>query len=463
MKNFLTTATIAILLAIVLPSSDAQGQVDMRMIMEQIMRNQKLNGNPNWNQNPNQNRGNPRSPQPQIDRQFPTPTPSVRQTPQLRHPRPATDQQLPVQNYVLTSDGVESKATFDGSKLMIYSGGIGYRYTRVPRFDTPDGKYLGFANQNLDKCIRFPVNGGNRLQVEGPGNSWNWSQVKVRRSAVPVAVGDIYAQVDLIAVQIQDQARNLAGFANQFCRNSPHFGQLIVDSSAMLKQSMHMHEICDERGDLNQFARDLADLDTSFHHLEETFGLIEADVRRGRGRSIGPQVRQCITDTENNIHLLQGIVAKVSQPVITGPPFGTFSNIDPLVHQLEDAVSALLLDMHYNYCENQKFDSAYRRTYRILAAAQEVHEAAHEQRQGKVRRTLKGLDRLTCQLQDEYRSWTCQPQYRCGIGSLRQKMATVQWILLDLMHDAGVEPTELRYLAGRNLVAPPIDVPPRPR
>ena len=457
MKNFLTTAAIAFLIAIFLPSSDSEGQVNMRMILDQIIRNQ--------NANQNQNRGNA---QPPVVRRSPSPTPTVRQVPRGIPPRSIPGQQPRVQNYVLTSGGVNSKATFDGSKLMIYADGIGYRYSRLPKFDTPDGKYLGFANQQLDKCIRFPVNGGSRLQVEGPGNSWNWSQMKVRKSAQPVAVGDIYAQVDLIAVKVQDQSRQLAGFANQYCRNSPYFGQLVVDSSAMLKQSMHMHELCDSRGDLKLFRKDLAVLDTSFQHLEETFGLIEADARRGQGRGLGPQVRQCINQTGANIQLLQGIVGKVSQPVvkpvvIKGPPFGTCSNIDPLVHQLEDAVNELLLDMHYNYCDNPKFDSAYKKTYRLLVAAQEVHDAGEKNQRKRIRRALKGLDALTCQLQEEFKSWTCQPQYRCGIGTLRQKLSTVQWILLDLMHDAGVEPAELRYLAGRNLVAPPLNVPPLPR
>jgi hypothetical protein len=463
MKKFLTTATIAFLLATVLPSSAVQGQLDMRTILEQVLRNQIQKSN----QNRNQNGFNPPLKQPPLGGRYPEPTPAVGRTPQLRPvlpARPVPTLQQPSQNYLVTSSGVESKATFDGSSLIIYSGGIGYRYSRLPKFDTRDGKFLGFANQNLDKCIRFPVNGGSRIQVEGPGNSWTWSRMKVRKSTVPVDVGDIYAQVDMIAVKVQDQARQLAGFANQFCRSSPYFGQLIVDSSAMLKQSMHMHEICDGRGDLNLFAQDLANLDISFLHLKETFGLIEADAQRGRGRGLGPQVRQCINETESNIQLLQGIVAKVAQPVvIAGPPFGTCGNIDPLVHQLEDAVNALLLDMHYNYCENPKFDTAYRKTYRLLAAAQEVHDAAEKNQRKRMKRALKGLDGLTCRLQEEFRSWTCQAQYRCGIGTLRQKLSTVQWILLDLMHDAGVEPAELRYLAGRNLVAPPSTIPPRPR
>ena len=468
MQKSIYTATLTLLVALFSPFSVAEGQVNMRMILEQILQN--ANGGPNGVQ--------PQFPQPPVFRQPPTigQPPTIRQPPAIGQPpvtlrppsvqrRGMTPVQGSVQNYVLTAGGIETAATFDGNKLMIYSDGVGYRYVRRPEMDTRDGQFLGFSNQALDKSIRFPINGGNRMQIAGPRNTWMWSQMKVKKAVAPVAAGDLHAQIDALAFKIQDQARQLASEANMHYRNSPHYGHLIADTSAMLKQSMHMHEVAHVHGDLNQLGEDLAELDKSFHHLEDTFDEIERDASRGRGQIQGhtAHVKELLEATESNIHHLSSIVASVSQPVITGPPSGTFSDIGGLSHQLEEATNDLLLDMHFNYSHNRHFKLTYKETYSLLTAAQQVHAASRSNRRTKIRRTLKGLDGLTSHLSEDIRNWTCQARYRCGDCSLNQKLSRVQWILADLMHDAGVAPTELSSLAGRNLPVAPLKIAPRPR
>ena len=237
-----------------------------------------------------------------------------------------------LQFYKLNTDGVQSKAKFDGTKLTIFSDGVPYNYRRSAKYDSRDGIFLGFTNQALTRAIRFPVDGGGTMQVAGPDDSWIESKTKV---------------VKVVAVD--------------------------------------------------------------------------------------------------------------------GPPLGTFTNTEEFALQLQSAANDLLLDMHFNYSHNRQFAATYQKTYTLLEAAQRVRKAAQTNRREEINPTLKDLDGLAYRLQADIRNWNCRPKYRCGKGSLNQKLSTVQWSLADLMHNVGVDPKELAFLSGRNLEAPPITVAPRPR
>ena len=234
--------------------------------------------------------------------------------------------------YTLNTEGVQTTAKFDGAKLTIFSDEVPYNYRRSPKYDSLDGMFFGFSNQAGTRAIRFPVDGGGRMRVSRPDNSWMESKTSVIKD-VP----------------------------------------------------------------------------------------------------------------------------------ITDLSFGTFSNTVELALRLKSDTNDLLLDMHFNYSHNPQFAETYRATYQLLKAAQTVHEAGLTNRRAEIKQSLEDLDGLAYRLQTDIRNWNCRSKYRCGIGSLNQKLSTVQWSVADLMHDAGVEPKELAFLSGRDSKTPPISIAPRPR
>ncbi len=448
-----------LLLLMVSPTAFSHGQVIIRQIQEEI-RNQILQ-----KQNGFDYDVKPLFVGPPVIAKPPQTQPPQTQTSQILTPTYGAPNQT--KTYAVTTDGVRSRATFNGTTLTIFTDGVGYNYRRRPEFDSRDGEFLGFSNQTLTKTIRFPVNGGNRMQIAGPRNNWLWSETTVETAPTEITFVDLHAQIDRLAFKIQDQSRQLARVANQHYRHSPHYGHLIADTSAMLKQSMHLHDVAYEHGDLQRLAEDLAKLDTSFHHLEETFTVIAGDAaaQRSHVKRHTARVKELLSVTEENLHLLQDIITSVSTPVpptATGVPFGTFCNIELLTQQLEQAANDLLLDLHFNYSHNSQFAVTYREVYCILDAAQTVRTAAKSNRKGKIVRTLKGLDSLAHRLESDIRNWTCKRSYRCGNGSHLEKLSTVQWVLADLMHDVGIAPTKLNF-AGQHSSLPPLKIAPPPR
>ena len=62
--------------------------------------------------------------------------------------------------------------------------GNSFRYTRTPRFDTPDGGYLGFYNQATQQSLRWPATGQGSMRIgDRQGLAWRASQQQVQPMA----------------------------------------------------------------------------------------------------------------------------------------------------------------------------------------------------------------------------------------------------------------------------------------
>lgn len=57
--------------------------------------------------------------------------------------------------------------------------------------------------------------------------------------------------------------------------------------------------------------------------------------------------------------------------------FGSFSHVDDLASRLEELTNELCLDLHYNYSHNAGFRETYGEGYQLLAVAQFIHGAEH--------------------------------------------------------------------------------------
>jgi hypothetical protein len=349
------------------------------------------------------------------------------------------------QRYLLKTGNLESIATFDGSRLVINSGGTSHMYSRMQTLDSRDGAYLGFYNRPLDKTIRFPIAGNGRIQVAGAYGNWKWSQMQVTRLAQANVSPHqrIYEQIDNLAVQVQRQAQQIGSEAAIHYQHTPQYRHLVSDTSELVKQSAHLHEVAHNHGTVDHMAADMAKLDASFHHLETTFEGIHNRAAIGIGHVDGhiAHVKALLGSMETNLHQLQRDIASLQPHVVLRPTtFGRFANIDGLAHRLETQSNQLLLDLHYNYSHNTGFKQAYKEAYQVLTVAKDVH-AADPFHQAAIQQKLRGMDQLVHHLQDDFRPWTRHAHQQVGQLGLNQKLQGLASTVNELMNDAGVAPT----------------------
>ena len=315
------------------------------------------------------------------------------------------------QNYLLKAGSVQSTATFDGSNLVIFEGSVGYSYGRMEALDSSDGQFLGFHNRTLDKTIRFPIAGNARIQIEGAYNNWTWSQMTVTRLGAVIAspVERAHELIDEMALSIQQLAEQLATEARVHYRHTPEYDHLVADTRILVRESAHLHDLAHAHGRLDQMAADLVKLDSSYHHLEETFDRIEANAAHGAGIVLGQtsHVKELLNSMETALHQVQQIVAALQprQNVLKPNTFGMFANIGPLAHRLETLSNELLLDLHHNYSHNRGFNETYAEAYELLTAAQFVHTAEHTHSHAAIQQKLDGLDRLLHHVEDDVQGW----------------------------------------------------------
>lgn len=119
--------------------------------------------------------------------------------------------------------------------------------------------------------------------------------------------------------------------------------------------------------------------------------------------------------------------------------FGSFSHVDDLAMRLERLANDLCLDLHYNYSHNRGFRETYAEAYRILQAAQFVHEAEHRQDRRGIYEKMRGMDALIHHIQEDVRGWSRHEHRQIGRTDMRTKMELVENTIHHLMYDVGVE------------------------
>ncbi|MDB4539811.1 hypothetical protein N9231_05265 [Saprospiraceae bacterium] len=89
----------------------------------------------------------------------------------------------------------------------------------------------------------------------------------------------------------------------------------------MRRLAAHMHETAHHHGSLKHLAKDLAELDSSFHHFESTFARVEHNAAYGHGHVHGntAHVRRLMRSIENDIHHLREDVNTLRRPVYVHP------------------------------------------------------------------------------------------------------------------------------------------------
>lgn len=89
------------------------------------------------------------------------------------------------------SPGLSSSALLTERELVVTdTQGASYRYVREPRFDSPDGQYVGFVNVGTQQAIRWPVLGqGPMILGDAQGLAWRASRQQVQPVGAGVAPG----------------------------------------------------------------------------------------------------------------------------------------------------------------------------------------------------------------------------------------------------------------------------------
>jgi len=115
-----------------------------------------------------------------------------------------------------------------------------------------------------------------------------------------------YQHVDELALQIQNQSRELVNEFRLHYRHTPEYGRLISDANQMYFKAASVHSIAHRHGNLSTLDRYVDQLDSRFHHLEDVLNRVECETTHGHGHIHGHtgHVRSLVHRIESAIHHL---------------------------------------------------------------------------------------------------------------------------------------------------------------
>src|SRR5689334_7064986 len=92
-----------------------------------------------------------------------------------------------------------------------------------------------------------------------------------------------YAHIDQLALELQQQSRELYNEFRAHYSHAEHANHLRADAARLYNLAKHIHEVAHFRGSLGHIESDLAEIDSQFHHLENLVDHIEDDAFFGDG------------------------------------------------------------------------------------------------------------------------------------------------------------------------------------
>jgi hypothetical protein len=129
--------------------------------------------------------------------------------------------------------------------------------------------------------------------------------VMAGRSAQAVS----FEHVDRLAIELQSQSSQLYREFRTHYSHAAHSQHLMSDAAALYRQARHLHDVA-HTGNINHMARDLAEMDRLFHHLERLVREINFDAHDdhfGHGGHVHGDtrhVRRLMNDLEDTLHHL---------------------------------------------------------------------------------------------------------------------------------------------------------------
>ena len=138
------------------------------------------------------------------------------------------------------------------------------------------------------------------------------------------ASGDTYRHIDQLATSIERQARDLQCEIAHY-RHVPEYGHLLADTRQLARLACHVREVAHHRGSLTLLECDLRQLDSAFHHLEDTLDCIEDNAFYGHGRLHRGtvHVRRLMNSLEMNIRYLRSDIRALRRDCFRrSDPFG---------------------------------------------------------------------------------------------------------------------------------------------
>ncbi len=131
------------------------------------------------------------------------------------------------------------------------------------------------------------------------------------------ASADTYEHLDLLALLLDRQAKEVVTEAREHYRHTPEYRHLLNDAKSLSRSATHLHNVAHRHGTLAHMSVDVTELDATFHHLEEVFDRIEHNAAYGHGHIHGgtAHVKRLLKSIEDGIHHMQEDIEQLRTPV----------------------------------------------------------------------------------------------------------------------------------------------------
>lgn len=115
-----------------------------------------------------------------------------------------------------------------------------------------------------------------------------------------------FGHIDQLAVQMEQQVKQLTREIHLHYRNTPVFAHLDRDAHEMEELAEHIHELVHHGANINHIAHDVEKLDQHYHHMEQLVGMMRGyDLRH---------IRRSMAVISQTLHHLRQDVAEMRAP-----------------------------------------------------------------------------------------------------------------------------------------------------
>lgn len=130
-----------------------------------------------------------------------------------------------------------------------------------------------------------------------------------------------YGHINRMAVKIRNQTRQLLRETEHY-RLTPNYRFLVSDAAALRQLAEHTREVARQKGNLDHLAADVAEMDRTFHHLENLFDNTELLASQCQGSVKGhtAHVKRLLNSIEDCIHHIQSDIDVLRRAVVIAPP-----------------------------------------------------------------------------------------------------------------------------------------------
>ena len=135
------------------------------------------------------------------------------------------------------------------------------------------------------------------------------------------ASANAYNHINSMAVKIRNKTKSLLRETEHY-RYTPNYRHLVSDAAGLRQLAEHTREVAREKGDLDHLAADVAEMDRTFHHLENLFDATERSAAYNQGKIKGntAHVKRLLESIEECIHHIQDDIATLRRQAYNAPP-----------------------------------------------------------------------------------------------------------------------------------------------